>query len=68
MRRNLSPNLMREGQQPVPKERKPLQKNPLPKKPAEKKAEKKEPADNGQISFMEQLSLESMLAPEKKAG
>lgn len=38
------------------------------KKPAEKKAEKKEPADNGQISFMEQLSLESMLAPEKKAG
>lgn len=38
------------------------------KKAAEKKAEKKEPADNGQMSFMEQLSLESMLAPEKKAG
>ncbi len=38
------------------------------KKTAEKKAEKKETADNGQISFMEQLSLESMLTPEKKAG
>ena len=38
------------------------------KKTAEKKAEKKETADSGQISFMEQLSLESMLAPEKKAG
>lgn len=38
------------------------------KKPAEKKAEKKEPADNGQMSFMEQLSLESLMAPEKKAG
>ena len=38
------------------------------KKPAEKKVEKKEPADNGQISFMEQLSLESMLTPAKKAG
>lgn len=38
------------------------------KKPAEKKPEKKEPAESGQMSFMEQLSLESMLTPEKKAG
>ena len=38
------------------------------KKPAEKKPEKKESAESGQMSFMEQLSLESMLTPEKKAG
>lgn len=38
------------------------------KKPTEKKAEKKESAENGQISFMEQLSLENMMTPEKKAG
>lgn len=38
------------------------------KKTSEKKTEKKESADNGQMSFMEQLSLEGMLTPEKKAG
>lgn len=38
------------------------------KKPAEKKAEKKEPVENGQMSFMEQLSLEGLMTSEKKAG
>ena len=37
-------------------------------KKAEKKTEKKGTEDNGQMSFMEQLSLESLMAPEKKAG
>ena len=38
------------------------------KKPEQKKAEKKASTGDGQISFMEQLSLEGMLTPEKKAG
>lgn len=50
------------------KGKKTVTKKAAAKKPAEKKAEKKESEDNGQISFMEQLSLEGMLTPEKKAG
>ncbi len=38
------------------------------KTPAGKKAEKKEPAENGQMSFLGQLSLEGLMGPEKKAG
>lgn len=50
------------------KGKKTVTKKAAAKKPAEKKTEKKESEDNGQISFMEQLSLEGMLTPEKKAG
>lgn len=38
------------------------------KKTTEKKIEKKESADDGQISFMEQLSLTDMMSSERKAG
>lgn len=37
-------------------------------KPETKKAEKKKESDNEQMSFLEQLSLESMTMPEVKAG
>lgn len=50
------------------KGKKTVTKKAAAKKLAEKKTEKKESEDNGQISFMEQLSLEGMLTPEKKAG
>ena len=51
-----------------PKRKKNAAKKSPATKVAVKKAEKKETDDNGQISFMEQLSLENMLPLEKKAG
>ena len=43
-------------------------KKPAAAKPAEKKSENKKPASDGQMSLMEQMSFEDMLASVEKAG
>ena len=43
-------------------------KKPAAAKPAEKKPENKKPAGDGQMSLMEQMSFEDMLASVEKAG
>lgn len=47
---------------------KPAEKKPSEKKASEKKPEDRKPSDDGQLSFMGQMSFEDMMAPVAKAG
>lgn len=47
---------------------KPAEKKPSEKKASEKKPENRKPSDDGQLSFMGQMSFEDMMASVAKAG